>query len=160
MPFEAARDGFLISDDPARIDAAAVHAYLSRSYWAERIPLETVKRSIEHSISFGVYDEGRAHTQVGFARVITDRATFAYIGDVYILEGYRGRGLSKFLMERIKAHPELQGLRRWMLVTRDAHGLYRQFGFGPLDHPASVMLIRDPDVYGRSAGAATQHSTA
>jgi GNAT superfamily N-acetyltransferase len=149
MPSEASRGGFLVSDDPGRIDAAAVHAYISRSYWAEGIPLKTVKRSIENSISFGVYDESRGHAQVGFARVITDRATFAYIGDVYVLEEYRGRGLAKFLMERIRAHPDLQGLRRWMLVTRDAHGLYRQFGFGPLDNPSSVMLIRDRDVYKR-----------
>ncbi len=152
MPFEASRGGFLVSDDPNRIDANAVHAYLSRSYWAEGIPLAIVKRSIENSISFGVYDESRGHAQVGFARVITDRATFAYVGDVYVLEEYRGRGLSKFLMERIKAHPDLQSLRRWMLVTRDAHDLYEHFGFGPVDNPGSVMQIRDRDVYRRAGG--------
>ncbi len=154
MPFEASRDGFLVSDDPRRIDVNAVHAYLTRSYWAEGIPLEIVKRSIEHSLCFGVYDESRGHAQIGFARVITDRATFAYIGDVYVLEEYRGRGLSKVLMERIKSHPDLQGLRRWMLVTRDAQELYRQFGFEPVDNPVSVMQIRDRDVYRRAGEGA------
>ncbi len=105
MPFEAIRDAFLVSDDPVKIDAASVHAYLSQSYWAEGIPLDTVRRSIQNSIAFGVYDLSRGNAQVGFARVITDRATFAYIGDVYILEDYRSRGLSKFLMERIKGSP-------------------------------------------------------
>src|SRR5688572_32081600 len=105
-------DAVEISTDPARLDADAIHAYLSRSYWAAGIPREVVARSLEHSLCFGVYDGGR---QVGFARVITDRATFAYVADVYILESHRGRGLAVRLMEQVMAHPDLQGLRRWGL---------------------------------------------
>jgi GNAT superfamily N-acetyltransferase len=142
---ELVHAGFLISDDPARIDARAAHAYLSRSYWAEGIPFQTVERSIRHSMPFGVYEPGGA--MVGFARVITDRATFAYIGDVYILEEHRKRGLSKALMRCILSHPDLQGLRRWMLMTRDAHGLYRQFGFENPAKPQNVMEIRVPYAY-------------
>lgn len=142
---EVQHDGFTISDDPARIDARAAHAYLARSYWAEHIPFEMVERSIRHSMPFGVYEPRGA--MVGFARVITDRATFAYIGDVYILEGHRGRGLSKALMRCMLSHPELQGLRRWMLMTRDAHGLYRQFGFENPAKPQNVMEIRRAGVY-------------
>lgn len=160
-PFETTRDGFLVSDDPTRIDAAAVHAYLTRSYWAPGIPPEVVRRSIAHSLCFGVYEVARDHAQVGFARVISDRATFAYLCDVYVLEPYRGRGLSKLLIERVRAHPALQSLRRWMLITRDAHGLYTQFGFTPADHPENIMQVRDPDVYRRmqSGSAAGQQIT-
>jgi GNAT superfamily N-acetyltransferase len=120
---------FEVSTDPSRIDLAAVHGYLSASYWAKGIPPETVRRSIQNSLCFGVY---RANQQIGFARVITDRATYAYLADVFVLEAYRGRGLSKWLMECVFAHPELQGLRRWSLATRNAHGLYRKFGFQDL----------------------------
>lgn len=160
-PFETTRDGFLVSDDPARIDAAAVHAYLTRSYWAAGIPLEVVRRSIAHSLCFGVYEVARDHAQVGFARVISDRATFAYLCDVYVLEPYRGRGLSKLLIERAMTHPSLQGLRRWMLITRDAHGLYRQFGFTVAEHPENIMQVRDPEVYrrGQNSRAAEQQSS-
>ncbi len=153
-PFERRHAGFLISDDPRRIDVAAAHAYLARSYWAPGIPLEVVRRSIENSLCFGAYDEAHGGRQAGFARVITDRATFAYIGDVHVLEAYRGRGLSKGLMEAIVAHPDLQNLRRWMLITRDAHGLYRRFGFVPASKPENIMEIRDPDVYRRLATSA------
>jgi N-acetylglutamate synthase-like GNAT family acetyltransferase len=126
------RDGFHISTDPAELDVAALHAYLSRSYWAQGIPREVVERSVRHSLCFGLYEEKEwSKRQVGFARVVSDRATFAYLGDVYVLEDYRGRGLSKWLMECIRTHPELQGLRRWSLATRDAHGLYGRFGFTP-----------------------------
>ena len=129
------RGNYLISTDKNRLDLPVIHAFLTRSYWAEGIPMEVVKKSIEHSLSFGVYMEEpgeqgeREERQVGFARVITDYATFAYIGDVFILEEYRGRGLSKWLMEVIAEHPELQGLRMWTLFTRDAHGLYENTGF-------------------------------
>jgi GNAT superfamily N-acetyltransferase len=148
---EIVHEGFVISDDPARIDARAAHAYLTRSYWAEGIPFETVERSIRHSMPFGVFEPGGA--MIGFARVITDRATFAYIGDVYILEPFRGRGLSKALMRGMLSHPDLQGLRRWMLMTRDAHGLYRQFGFENPAKPQNVMEIRRPGPHRGGNGA-------
>jgi GNAT superfamily N-acetyltransferase len=143
------RGGFEISTDPARVDRASVHAFLTRSYWARGIPREVVDRSIDHSFVFGVYGDGR---QVGFARVITDRATFAYLADVYVLEEYRGRGLARWLVETILAHPELQGLRRWSLVTRDAHGLYEKVGFAPPSHPDNMMEIVDPEIYSRVRG--------
>ena len=139
-------DDYEISTDPARLDLELTHANLTESYWATGIPRDVVERSITGSIAFGVYDgEGR---QVGFARVISDRATFAWIGDVFIVPGARGSGLGKWLMGCIRAHPELQGLRRWMLATRDAHGLYAQYGFTPVKTD-TFMEIRDPDVYRR-----------
>ena len=121
-----------------------VHAFLARAYWSEGLPAKTLARAVENSLCFGVYDEDR---QVGFARVITDRATFAYLADVFILESHRGRGLSKRLVAAIRAHPDLQGLRRWSLATRDAHGLYAAYGFRPLAHPEYHMEIADPGVY-------------
>ncbi|HKD11989.1 MAG TPA: GNAT family N-acetyltransferase [Thermoanaerobaculia bacterium] len=138
------RDGLTISTDPARIDRALVHAFLSDSYWAPGIPREIVDRSIENALCFGIYDENR---QIGFARVISDFATFAYLADVFVLPSHRGRGLAKWLMEAILAHPRLQGLRRWMLVTRDAHGLYRQAGFTELAHPERLMEIVRSQIY-------------
>jgi GNAT superfamily N-acetyltransferase len=138
------RDALTISTDPTRIDRALVHAFLSDSYWASGIPREIVDRSIENALCFGVYEEQR---QVGFARVISDFATFAYLADVFILPSHRGRGLAKWLMEAILAHPWLQGLRRWMLATRDAHGLYRQAGFTDLVHPERMMEIARPEIY-------------
>jgi GNAT superfamily N-acetyltransferase len=155
MAYEAQRDGFLISTDPTLIDLDAVHAVLTTIYWSEGIPKETVWRGIEGSIAFGVYDTSRGRAgsvgaQVGFARVITDRATFAYLSDVFIIDGYRGRGLSKWLMEVILAHPELQGLRRFCLLTKDAHGLYARYGFKPLPDPGRYLEIIDPDVYKRA----------
>ena len=136
-----------ISTDPARIDISMVHEFLTNSYWATDIPLETVRRSIENSISFGVY---HGQQQVGFARIISDQATFAYLADVFILPAYRGRGLSQWLMECVVSHPDLQGLRRWMLATQDAHGLYAKFGFTPIKNPNSWMEIHCPDVYART----------
>jgi GNAT superfamily N-acetyltransferase len=130
------RGEYFISADKSRLDLTVIHDYLTKSYWAAGIPIETVKKSIEHSLAFGVYKEGK---QVGFARVITDFATFAYIGDVFILEDYRGQGLSKWLMEVIADCPELQGLRRWVLLTRDAHGLYRKTGFTEPQNPERYM---------------------
>ena len=135
---------FEISTDPARLDLNTVHGFLTASYWARGIPRETVERSIENSLSFGIYHGAR---QVGFARVVTDRATYAYLADVFVLPDYRGRGLSKWMMECILAHPDLQGLRRWMLVTQDAHELYRNYGFVPLKAPERWMEIHRPDVY-------------
>jgi ribosomal protein S18 acetylase RimI-like enzyme len=135
---------YLISTDRRLLDLSAIHSFLTASYWAKGIPFETVKKAIEHSLNFGVYKAGK---QVGFARVITDHATYAYIGDVYILVDYRGQGLSKWLMQVIVDHPELQGLRRWSLVTRDAHGLYRKTGFTEPKNPERYMEKTDPDVY-------------
>lgn len=137
-----------LSTDSAGMDVDAIHAYLSgESYWARGIPRETVARSIRNSLCFGVFD---GDAQVAFARVVTDRATFAYLCDVYVLPAYRGRGISKWMMEAVFAHPELQGLRRWSLATQDAHGLYAQFGFTPLARPERFMERTDPDVYTRA----------
>jgi N-acetylglutamate synthase-like GNAT family acetyltransferase len=144
---EWTRGEFVISTDRARLDVDAVHRFLSTdSYWSQGIPLEVVRRAIDNSLPFGVY---RHNELVGFARVTTDRATFAYLADVFIVEAMRGQGLSKWLMECIMAHPELQGLRRWMLATRDAHGLYTQSGFTPLKTPERMMEKVDPDIYRR-----------
>jgi hypothetical protein len=129
-----------ISTDPTRLQPAAIHAYLTRSYWSPGIPRELVERAIANSLCFGIYLGGEA--QVGFARVVTDKATFAYLADVYVLEEHRGQGLSKRLVQTIQAHPELQGLRRFLLATRDAHGLYAQFGFAPPARPENLMEMR------------------
>lgn len=140
----------VISTDPNLLDLDVIHGFLSRAYWSEGIPRSLLARALRHSICFGVYTAGK---QVGFARVITDGATYAYLADVFILEPQRGRGLSRWLMEVIMSHPDLQGLRRWGLVTRDAHGLYRKFGFAALKSPDRHMEIIDPEIYkkGRSA---------
>jgi len=140
---------FLISTDRSKLDVDVVHKFLARSYWAEGIPRETVERSIENSLCFGVYDNAR---QIGFARVISDFATYAYVADVFILEPYRERGLGKELMASIMAHPDLQGLRRWSLGTRDAQNLYAQYGFKPVvnTRARTVMEIVDPEAYSRS----------
>lgn len=143
---EHRRGDFLISTDKSRLDIDAVHDYLVRSYWAEGIPRETVVRSIAGSLCFGIY---QANRQIGFARAISDFATYAYLADVYVLEEFQGQGLGKWLMECIKSHPGLQGLRRWGLSTRDAHGLYGQYGFQPLSLPERMMEILDPDIYRR-----------
>jgi GNAT superfamily N-acetyltransferase len=142
---EIADNGFIFSDDKNKIDAAAVHLFLdTKSYWAQGIPLETVIKSIENSLCFGIYKDIR---QIGFARWITDSATFAYLADVYVEEEFRGMGLSKKLMSLMLFHPDLQGLRRYMLGTRDAHSLYSQYGFQPLDKPENVMAIIVKDIY-------------
>ncbi|MEP7012767.1 MAG: GNAT family N-acetyltransferase [Acidobacteriota bacterium] len=144
-------DGFIVTTDPSRFQLGEIHAFLTGSYWAEGIPLATVEASILGSLAFALLDpEGR---QVGFARAITDGATFAYLADVYVLEELRGRGLGTFLMECVSAHPELQGLRRWSLVTRDAHSLYRRFGFGELGRPGGWMEKTDSEVYKRKGAS-------
>lgn len=143
---EWARDEFTVSTDPKKLDLDAIHGYLSRAYWCEGIPREVVQRAIGGSLCFGVYDRA---AQVGFARVITDFATYAYLADVFVLESHRGLGLSKWLMECILAHPELQNLRRWSLVTRDAHGLYARYGFVQPPKPELYMEIVDRDIYKR-----------
>jgi GNAT superfamily N-acetyltransferase len=149
MILELQRDDYRISTDPDRLDLDAIHAYLERSYWAEQIPKEIVARSLRGSLCFGLYHEPPlgSQRQVGFARVISDRATFAYLCDVYVLEEHRGQGFSKWLMEAVQSHPELQGLRRFLLGTRDAHGLYTQFGFTPLTNPDTFLEIRRPGLY-------------
>ena len=128
-----------ISTDPSRLQLDAIHAYLARSYWSPGIPKDVVARAIAHSLCFGIH---QGASQVGFARVVTDKASFAYLADVYVLEEHRGQGLSKRLVAAIQAHPELQGLRRFMLATADAHGLYAQFGFKPLAAPDRMMELR------------------
>jgi GNAT superfamily N-acetyltransferase len=138
------RGPYLVSTDRRRIDLAMVHGFLTASYWAEGVPLEVVRRSIEHSLVFGVYVGAQ---QAGFARVITDYATFAYLADVFILEAYRGQGLGLWLMECIIAHPHLQGLRRWTLFTRDAHGLYEKAGFQRATSAGRLMERVFPDIY-------------
>ncbi|HEX3165044.1 MAG TPA: GNAT family N-acetyltransferase [Chitinophagaceae bacterium] len=147
------KDGFTISTEKEKLDIDLIHSFLNRTYWAEGILKEIIRRSIEGSLCFGVYENDKqampACRQVGFARMITDKATFAYLADVFIIEEYRGRGLSKWLMEVIMSHPDLQGLRRMILATKDAHGLYKQFGFTPLINVDRWMHILDPDVYKR-----------
>jgi GNAT superfamily N-acetyltransferase len=142
------RGDYAISTDVQRLDVPAIHAFLSRSYWSPGIPLALVQRAIDHSLCFGLFHRDE---QVGFGRVVTDRASFAYLADVYVLEAHRGRGLSKWLIEVVRAHPDLQGLRRFLLATRDAHELYRQFGFKELAYPSRLMEVLDLDVYARTA---------
>jgi len=141
MVHECDDDGLTVSTDPARLDLDVIHTFLARSYWAAGIPRELVSRALEHSLCFGAFEDER---QVGFARVISDHATYAYVSDVFVLESHRGRGVGKRLMAAIMAHPELQGLRRWTLFTRDAHGLYRQYGFGEPRYPERLMEIIGP----------------
>jgi len=138
------RTKFLISTDRARLDLDLIYEFLSECYWAKGIAREVVARSIESSLCFGIYEQTR---QIGFARVISDFATYAYIGDVFVIESYRGQGLGKWLMECIMSHPSLQNLRRWSLVTRDAHGLYARFGFARLRSPERYMEWLNPDAY-------------
>ena len=133
-----------VTFDPARIDAVAAHAYLTRSYWAKGIPLDTVRRSIDNSLCVAIL-HGAA--QVAFARVITDRATFAYLADVYVLEQHRGHGLSHALLDALDAHAELQGLRRWALFTQDAQGLYQSHGWSQYAYPERMMTRDKPDIY-------------
>ena len=135
-----------IDTDKARLDVDVIHGFLRESYWATGIPRAVVERSIVGSLCFGVYVDG---VQAGFARIISDSATFAYLADVFVLDAFRGQGLSKRLMETIVTHPRLQGLRRWSLATLDAHGLYAQFGFTPLTKPECHMERVDPTVYTR-----------
>ena len=141
---EWTKEDFSISTDKSKIEVSYVHQFLTSSYWAENIPVEVVQRCINGSLCFGVYCNEK---QIGLARVITDEATFAYLCDVFIDEAYRGKGLSKWLIEVILAYPGLQGLRRFMLATRDAHELYKQFGFVPLTFADRWMQIHWPDVY-------------
>lgn len=152
QPLEHRHGPYLISDDPARLQVDAVHAYLSGCYWAQEIPREVVERALRHSLCLAAYDAAGA--QVGLARFVTDCATFCYVCDVYVLEAHRRQGLARAMMQVALRHPRLQGLRRWNLVTRDAHPLYAEFGFKPVAHPESYMELRFPDVYRRAGPAA------
>jgi GNAT superfamily N-acetyltransferase len=143
---EWSRPPYRISDRPEDQDVDAVHAFLTSSYWARGIPRETVLRSIRHALPFGLFNERR---QIGFARAVTDRATFAYLADVFVTDEERGRGLGAWLVETVLGHPELRGIRRWLLATRDAHALYRRFGFAALEDPTIIMTIHDPGIYTR-----------
>ncbi|MDB5229512.1 MAG: family N-acetyltransferase [Chitinophagaceae bacterium] len=148
--FESAKDEYLISTDKQKIDVDMVHDYLSNeSYWSKNIPKEVVIRAIENSMCFCIYKNDR---QIGFSRIVTDKATFAYLADVFIIDAERGKGLSKWLMKVIHDHPELQGLRRWLLGTRDAHKLYEQFGWTllPEAQVGRFMQKHDPEVYQRN----------
>ncbi len=142
MPCESSFEGYLISDDPARLDVDAIHAYLTRSYWSAGVPRDVIERAVRHSLCVGLYTAGGE--QVGLVRVVTDFATFAWLCDVYVLEAHRGRGLSKALMRVVMSHPDLRTVRRFTLGTRDAHGLYVQFGFVPVPRPESQMEKRQP----------------
>ncbi len=147
-------DGYVLSDDPARLDVDAVHAYLRRSYWAKNIPVEIVRRALQASLCIGLYAPDGA--QVGLCRLVSDYTIFCYVSDVYVLEAHRGRGLSKAMMRAALAHPRLQGLRRWSLVTHDAQGLYEQFGFRSVAHPERHMERLDPDIYLRGTPTAEE----
>ena len=144
MNYSVTKEEYLISTDKNKIDIAYVHSFLTQSYWCPGISVEIVKKAVEGSLCFGVY---HGNKQVGLARVISDKATFAYLADVFIDENYRGKGLSKWLMETILKHPDLQGLRRILLTTKDAHGLYSQFGFTLINNPERYMIIQNPEVY-------------
>ena len=147
MITEWQRGDYTISTEKSRLNLDVIHQFLDNSYWAAGRSVETIRRSIENSVSFGIY---KGTEQVGFARVITDYATFAWIADVFVLEEHRGKGLSKWLMEVIITHPELQGFRRWVLATKDAHDLYRKFGFHELKLPERWMERHDPKTQERT----------
>jgi GNAT superfamily N-acetyltransferase len=148
---------YTISTDKSRLDVDLIHGFLTRCYWAKGIPRDLVERSIENALCFGVFHRNE---QVGFARVITDQATYAYIGDVFIVESHRRRGLAKLLMQATMEHAQLQGLRRWSLATRDAHALYEHFGFTPLAKAHRYMERYDPDVYKRYLSNRSRQSQA
>ena len=139
------KDDYCISTDRSKLDVDAIHNFLStQSYWCQNIPFEKVKKSIDNSLNFGLYYKDQ---QIGFARIVSDFSTMAYLGDVYVLPEHRGKGLSKWMMQVIMSHPELQGLRRWMLLTADAHGLYKQFGWKEIANPDRYMEVHNKNVY-------------
>lgn len=144
MFHEWRRGEYLISTDRSRLDLEMIHQYLTRSYWAEAIPFDIVERSVEHSLPFGLY---KAMRQIGFARVISDYATYAYLADVFVLEEFQRQGHGKWLIQSILSHPSLQGLRRWSLITKDAHDLYRTVGFTALKRPEMHMEMVSPYIY-------------
>lgn len=150
MSLDRVEGGYRLSDDRRRLDLELIHAFIAKeSYWARGVPRGTLERAINNSLVFGVYEASgvKREAQVGFARVVTDFATFAYLADVFILPAHRGLGLGKRLVEAVITHPELQGFRRWLLATQDAHELYERFGFTPLSRPDALMERHDPEVY-------------
>lgn len=138
-------DGYRIRANPQEMDLIVVHSFLSKSYWAAGIPISTMRRAMDNSLCMGIFTD--SGSQVAFARMATDMATFAYLADVFVLEDHRGKGLGKWLIQDILAHPDLQGLRRILLATRDAHSLYQEFGFRPLDDPQLFMELWNPKIY-------------
>jgi GNAT superfamily N-acetyltransferase len=144
-PIETTHGTYIISDDPARLQFDSIYDYLVQSYWSEDIPRETLERALKNSLCVGAYTADGI--QVGLTRIVSDFATYCYVCDVYVLEEHRGQGLSKAMMALVSNHPKLQGLRRWTLATRDAHGLYAQFGFTPLKAPDRFMEKHNPNVY-------------
>jgi GNAT superfamily N-acetyltransferase len=147
MSIPALPEGYVVSTDPAQLSVEVIHGFLSQSYWAKNIPRTVVERMIKNAVCCGVYHQG---TQIGFARAITDYATFAYLADVFVLPKHRDRGLAKVLVRTLIAHPDLQGLRRWMLITLDAQGVYEPCGFKPVAHPERHMEIHRPGMYERT----------
>ncbi|MBK8983939.1 MAG: GNAT family N-acetyltransferase [Ignavibacteria bacterium] len=143
MKINFKKGNYLISADNSLLDIKVIHGYLSRSYWAKNRPLKTTKKAIQNSVCFGLYLN---KTQIGFARVVTDKATFAYLADVFVLKEYRGKGLSKWMMKVILGYGELKDLRRWFLATKDAHGLYEKFGFHSLKEPEKIMEMFRKDL--------------
>jgi GNAT superfamily N-acetyltransferase len=144
------KDGFCISTEKSRLDLCAIHLFLStQAYWSLNIPFSRVEAAVAHSLNFGLYQKEK---QIGFARIVSDFSTVAYLGDVYVVPEFRGRGLSKWLLQIIREYPELQGLRRWILSTKDAHGLYKQFGWKSVAFPERWMEVHDRDVYSRHQG--------
>jgi len=138
-------NGFRVSSDPVDLDIDLIHNFIANSYWAKGIPLATLKKAVSNSIVFGVFSYDSE--QVGVGQVIIDKATFAYLDEGFIIDNFQGLGISKLLMQAVCSHPELQGLRRFMLATKDAHGLYAQFGFEALEHPEPLMQIWQPNIY-------------
>lgn len=139
---------FTISTDKSKLDLEVIHDYLAnQSYWSKNIPKERIRKSIANALCFGIYYKDN---QIGYAKVVSDFSTMAYLGDVFVLEDYRGQGLSKWLMETIMSHPELTGLRRWILLTSDAHELYKKFGWQPIASPEKWMEIHRPDIFRES----------
>ena len=139
-------DNYLISTDKALLDFELIYQFISTSYWAKGIPKDTLEKALDGSLCFGLYDDCK---QIGLSRMSTDNATFAYLADVFVLEEYRGKGLSKWMVECVLAHPSLQGLRRIMLATADAHGLYEKYGFTAINMPEMLMQIHRPDAYNK-----------
>ena len=142
--FERQRGEYSVTSDPARLDIDAIHGYLSRAYWSAGIPRATLENAMRGSLCFGLFERD---TQIGFVRVVTDRATYAYVCDVYVLESHQGKGLGTWLMQCVMQHPDLQGLRRWQLTTRDAHALYRKVGFSTLSQPERHMEVFTADIH-------------
>lgn len=148
--WEQRRGEYTVSSDPAQMDLDVIHGYLSRAYWCEGIPREMVERAMRHSLCFGLF---KIDQQIGFARVITDSTTYAYLCDVFVLESHQGEGLGMWLMQCVMQHPDLQGLRRWSLITRSAHELYRRVGFSQLAKPQNYMELHAPNIYKTSRTA-------